>query len=92
MEWGYIKGSIKKQLLERNLSNPNIRINALDRVEQLIDRKFLDQPILLLDLGKERLKNILSKRKKLNSAECSVINHIYDVLNGRHIPFRVPKK
>jgi len=88
MTWNNIKQSIKTQLLSRNLVNPNIRLNALDHIETIIDKKFISNPIKLLSIHKQVLKDQLGKKKKLNSAESSIINHIYDVLNGNPIPRR----
>jgi len=90
MNWKEVKQSITKQLLERDLSDPRIRLNALACVENLIEGKFVDKPLLLLTIDKNVLKEDLAKKKmlNLNGAEKSIINHIYDVLNGKPIPRR----
>lgn len=88
MNWKKIKKSIKSQLLSRNLTNPNIRLNALESIENLMDKSLLSNPIRLLSIPKKTLKENLAKNKKLNGAETSIINHIYDVLNGTPIPSR----
>jgi hypothetical protein len=90
MSWKEIILSIQKQLLSRNLSNPKIRLNALESIENLIDKKYIENPNLLLEIGKEKLKADLSKKKNLNSAEKSIVNHLYDVINGKPIPRRTP--
>lgn len=90
MNWKETKLSIQKQLLTRDLAKPEIRLNALERMESLIDKTYMDNPTQLLTLGKEKLINLLAKKKKLSGAELSVVNHIYDVLNGRPIPRRTP--
>lgn len=88
MNWKEIKISIRRQLLSRNLSQPNRRLNALESIENLIDKKLLANPIQLLSIDKQVLKDNLAKKKKLSGAEESIINHIYDVLNGNPIPRR----
>ena len=89
MEWKTINIKIKKSLLNRNLKNPNIRINALDNIEKIIEK--FDPEILInpLDkfksIDKKLLKEQLSKYKKnykLNSAESSIINEIYYLVNS----------
>lgn len=84
MKWSELKQSIVTSLQSRDLKNPNIRINALDRVEDLIKSS---RPDLIKDpkngfnsIDKDELKEQLSLLKdngKLNSAEKSIINEIY---------------
>lgn len=47
MEWNFIKKSIQEDLLSKGLKNPNIRLNALNKIEALIKnnyQKFLTNP------------------------------------------------
>jgi len=84
MNWLDIKNSIRNDLKSRGLSNPNIRLNALDNLEEILKRHFPeyiqnpDEKFGKID--KNHLKAKIAKHKpngKLNSAESSVINEIY---------------
>ena len=84
MKWFEIKNSIKNDLKSRGLSNPNIRLNALDNLEEIFKRNFseyLDNPAEKFGkIDKNELKKKISRFKsnqKLNSAESSIINEIY---------------
>ena len=84
MKWLEIKNSIINDLKARGLSNPNIRLNALDNLEDIMRRKFpeyLKAPSEMFGkIDKNEFKVKISKFKtngKLNSAESSVINEIY---------------
>jgi hypothetical protein len=84
MTWLEIKNSIKQDLNSRGLSNPNIRLNALDNLEDILKRHFpdfLQNPQEKFGkIDKNELKAKIAKFKsnaKLNSAESSVINEIY---------------
>ena len=84
MTWFEIKNSIKHDLNSRGLSNPNIRLNALDSIEDIIKRHFpeyLQNPQAKFGkTDKNEFKEKIAKFKangKLNSAESSVINEIY---------------
>ncbi len=87
MDWQEIKASILKGLGDRNLANPRIRINALESIERLIKTNYpgyIQKPKELLLVGKNDFKERLSKYKKLNSAETSIINNLFDVIaDGR---------
>lgn len=97
MNWTEIKQAIRKHLQSIGLANPNIRLNALNSIEKLLDKEYIQNPNLFLLIDKDDLKESLSKKKKLNSAEKSIINHIYDTINGNMIATRLaasftPKK
>jgi hypothetical protein len=84
MTWLEIKNSIRNDLNTRGLSNPNIRLNALDNLEEILKRHFpeyIHNPqVKFKVIDKNELKAKLAKFKsngKLNSAESSVINEIY---------------
>ena len=93
MNWIAIKNKIIEELNceERALKKPGIRMGALNRIEERLDHDIITNPKILNAIGKKTLVDSLSKAKKLNGAEKSVINHIYDVLNGRQIPMRKKK-
>lgn len=83
MNWFELKNRIINLLLSRDLANPNIRINALSRLEGILKTHFNDiynNPSLLLKIDKNDFKEKISKYKKLNSAESSVINNFYQIL------------
>lgn len=85
MKWIELKSKIRQLLLSRNLSNPNIRLNALDNLESLFKNYYKDvitDPKVLLRYGKTNFKEKISKIKKLNSAESSIINNIFQFLEG----------
>ena len=83
MNWNEIRISIINDLNSRGLANPNIRINALERLEGIMKSHFkeiLDDPSKLKKIDKNDLKERLSKFKSngtLSGAESSVINEIY---------------
>jgi hypothetical protein len=83
MPWNEIKRSIINDLNTRGLSNPNIRINALGRLEVIMKSHFkeiLADPTLLKKIDKNAFKENLAKYKpngNLNGAESSVVNEIY---------------
>lgn len=84
MTWVEIKKSIINDLNSRGLSNPRIRLNALDNIELILRRnfpEFIEKPQENFQkIGKEEFKEKIAKFKsngKLNSAESSVINEIY---------------
>lgn len=83
MTFNELKYSIKKDLLSRNLSDPNIRIRAMDNLIELIKINFPDiyaNPFVLKQIDKNEFKNKLAKYKtnyKLNGAEDSIINEFY---------------
>ena len=89
MMWIELKSKVKKLLLDRDLAKPNIRLNALEKLEQLIKSNFSQiykNPVLLLQIEKEEFKNKLMKYKKLNSAESSVVNNFYQILSNIQSP------
>lgn len=84
MTWFEIKTSIRNGLKSRGLSNPNIRLNALDKIEEILRRHFpeyLENPKETFGkTEKNEFKKKIEKFKpnqKLNSAESSIINEIY---------------
>ncbi len=84
MNWLEIKNSIRTDLKTRGLSNPNIRLNALDNLEEILKRHFPDYiqnpKEQFGKIDKNELKAKIATYKsngRLNSAESSVINEIY---------------
>lgn len=84
MTWSEIKNSIRQDLNSRGLSNPNIRLNALDNLENILKQhfpEFIQNPReSFRKIDKSDLKEKMSKFKsngKLNSAESSILNEIY---------------
>jgi hypoxanthine-DNA glycosylase len=87
MNWTEIKSEIKNELLNRGLANPTIRLNAINSIEKLIDRKFIINIKLLKALDKHDFIWQLekNKRKPINDAERSIVNNVYDIINGKNI-------
>jgi len=84
MKWLELKKSISEDLNSRGLSNPNIRLNALDNIEYILKLhfpEFIQNPMESFQkIDKNELKEKIARFKpngKLNSAESSVINEIY---------------
>lgn len=84
MNWKELKESIRDDLSTRGLSKPSIRINALSRIEAILEKnlpEYIQNPIENFGkIEKKDFKNKISKYKdngKLNGAEDSVINEIY---------------
>lgn len=87
MNWEQLKSKVRNLLLSRNLSDPNIRLNALKNLDYLFSKRYpeiINNPSLLLYHKKNDLKDELAKlksNKKLNSAESSVINNLYKIIS-----------
>jgi hypothetical protein len=83
MNWLEIKNSIRESLNSRGLANPNIRINALNRIEEILKRhypKFIQNPQEEFGrMKKSEFKALIEKCKNadFSGAESSVINEIY---------------
>jgi hypothetical protein len=94
MNWEEIKSKVIEELNnpDRNLSNPDIRANALKSIEGLLKEVIIANPDLLQKIEKSSLLDSMEKLKKLNSAEKSVVNHIYAVLEGKEIPIKKRKE
>lgn len=98
MNWEQRKNEVRNLLLSRNLSDPSIRLRALNNLDDLFSKSFpeiLKNPSLLLDHNKNALKDELAKfksNKKLNAAESSVINNLYQIISiGNSITQDEPK-
>lgn len=85
MIWVEIKESIQKELLSKNIKKPNIRLGALDRIENILKnnfKEFIEEPLVEFNkISKNDFKNKLAKYKpngQLNGAEESIINIIYN--------------
>ncbi len=84
MNWTNIKNSIKNDLNSRGLSNPNIRLNALNNLEDILKKHFSsflqNNCEKFREIDKKEFKLNIAKFKsngQLNSAESSIINEIY---------------
>lgn len=81
--WIEIKSDIQNSLMKRNLKNPKIRLNALDKIETILKDKFLkyiDDINEFKEINKDTFKNNIAKfkdNKKLNGAEKSIVNEIF---------------
>ena len=85
MNWSNLKERVIQLLSERNLADPNIRLRALSRLEEILRLHFNDiynNPSLLLQIEKNKFKEMVSFYKKLNSAESSIINNFYQILEN----------
>ena len=84
MNWMKIKNSINQDLLSRGLSNPRIRLNALERIEGILKTHFPDYLKNPSEMFGKIEKNEFKKRytdrkesRSMSDAESSVINEIY---------------
>lgn len=84
MNWKEIKIDIESDLLQRNLVNPSIRINAISSVDELLKNlleRYSENPAEFCKLiGKNILKHLLETvhpNQKLNGAQESIVNEIY---------------
>lgn len=83
--WVGIKSMITSYLIDnedRILKNPELRLRALEAVEQLIPKKYITSPKELLTIDKETFKKSIGVS---NDAQSSIINNIYDILNGKDL-------
>lgn len=83
-DWLTIKNSIIESLLSRGLASPNIRMNALNRIEDILKTNMPQYIINPLEsfskVEKNHFKEMIAKYKengKLNTAESSIINEFY---------------
>ena len=88
MEWETIKASIIDDLNSRGLKDPSVRIRALERIEALMQEhypQYIADCVQLKQIGKTIFKKQLAevKGRNLNSAESSVVNEIYYILDPR---------
>ncbi len=90
MGWEQVKQLIRELLLSRNLADPRIRLNALESIDKLLDIQAPEikiNPETIRNYSKPELTEVLSASKsngKLNAAELSVLNTIYQVVEGDH--------
>jgi hypothetical protein len=88
MTWEDVIQKIRSTLLGRNLASPNIRLNALTRIDGFITLycpEVKADPTKLNRYSKDELISMLSRSKEngtLNSAEISIVNNLYQVING----------
>lgn len=81
--WIEIKSDIQNSLMKRNLKNPKIRLNALDKIEAILKEKslkYIDDINEFKEIDKDTFKNDIAKfkdNKKLNGAEKSIVNEIF---------------
>ena len=72
---------LEVDLLSRNLKSPNIRLNAIKKIDSYLKSLGNDDVILeyIIKTDKATLKNYLEKIKtyELNGAENSIVNEIY---------------
>lgn len=83
MDWNEIKESIVGDLHSRGLKDTEIRLRALNRIEnilQLYYASYIRNPEKLNEIDKEVFKRGISVRKgkALSSAEHGVVNEIYE--------------
>lgn len=82
IRWPEIKSAIQADLLARSLKAPQLRLNALDRLEKLLTELWTDfpsNPKILESLDKDTVSTklaALKKNGKLNGAEKSVLSEI----------------
>ena len=70
MSWDEIRISIINDLNNKGLANPNIRINALERLEGIMKSNFkeiLNNPLLLKKIDKNVFKERIAKFKSNNT-------------------------
>ena len=84
--WDIIKQTIIDDLNSRSLKKPSIRINAIGRMDIIVRRlypEYLDDMDAVKNIGKEAFKKQIEngKGRKLNSAEQSVINDIFRIID-----------
>ncbi len=91
MTWQDVKTSVREELLSRGLSDPRIRLGALESLERLLSERYpelIQQPGLIANYPKAVMVKTLAPLKengKLNSAEKSVLNNVYQILEGRSL-------
>jgi len=86
LSWADLKFSIQVSLKNRGLKDPAIRLRALDNLEIIISKNFMDvinDPSLLKLIEKNSFKSSLAPFKQngiLNGAEKSIVNEIYKIV------------
>ena len=83
-----IISEIEEQIEVKKLKKPNLRINSLRNIVQIINAYFKDindNPFRILHINKDDLISEIEyiTKKKLNSAEETIINQFYKVLNEK---------
>ncbi len=86
MNWNEIKSIYTNDHLAKPLVSPATRLNAFNRIEDIVKVHFkhiFNNPALLKELSKKEFKSQLSQFKTsgvLNGSEESVVNGIYKLL------------
>lgn len=93
MNWNEVKAEIIKQLKSeiRDLKTDR-RLLALDVIDNILPPIYKTRISILKQIGKDSIISELSSKKKLHSAEVSIINNIFSVLNGEPIPIKKRKE
>lgn len=86
MTLNQLKNAIISELNSRSLKDPQIRVNALEKVCKYIteyQQIYLHDQNVVLPKDKNEFKNeyVRYKNTKINGAENSIINEIYNQLN-----------
>jgi len=86
MKWNETINTIREVLNTRKLEQPSRRLSALSKIDCIMKKHFkeiTENPSLLKSIPKAELKSQIAKIeqvKKMNGAESSIINNIYDKL------------
>jgi hypothetical protein len=85
MTWMELKNQIIDLLDSRNLKQPSRRKSALNNIENWLRQRHPDivtNPELILDYDKNQFIGLLElcKTSRLNDAEKSIVNNIYEFL------------
>lgn len=86
LNWEDVKKQVTEEILSRGLKDPNIRLRALTKVDAIMHRyypHYVENPNELIVIGKTKFKEQIAEKKgiKLNQAESSIINTIYDTID-----------
>ncbi len=86
LNWEDVKKQVTEEILSRGLKDPNIRLRALTKVDAIMHRdypQYVENPNELIIIGKIKFKEQIAEKKgnKLNQAENSIINTIYDTID-----------
>ncbi|MFT5366086.1 MAG: hypothetical protein ACI8V2_001028 [Candidatus Latescibacterota bacterium] len=87
MTWAGVTLRIRRILASQDRKNPHIRLNALDNLERLLRMQMpevIGHPEVILELDKAVVIEMLEQIKRLNGAERSVLNTVYQVLSGEN--------
>lgn len=88
MEWQIIRETIVQFLIDNpkgELETHKRRLRELEKIESQLPKEYVNDPTKLLSVNKKELISSLGIK---SGAGTSIVNNIYDILNGKPLKTR----